>query len=115
MDAYTPALIERGLRLMVGKGRRGPEVKAAMRRHGHGAVYLVATGGAAALLGRHVERSEVVAYPELGTEAIHLLSLRDFPRRVVIDARGEDLYETGPRTYARTRRPDQADTVSPSA
>lgn len=99
MDAYTPALIERGLRLMVGKGRRSPEVKAAMRRHG--AVYLVATGGAAALLGRHILRSEVIAYPDLGTEAIHLMTLRDFPCRVVVDARGADLYETGPRAYAR--------------
>jgi fumarate hydratase subunit beta len=97
MDAYTPALIERGLRLMVGKGRRGADVKAAMQRHG--AVYLAATGGAGALLARQIVKSDVIAYPELGAEAIHQMELRDFPCVVVIDTTGEDLYETGPRAY----------------
>jgi fumarate hydratase subunit beta len=98
MDTYTPALIERGLRLMLGKGHRGAAVKESMRRHG--AVYIVATGGAAALLARHIVASEVVAYPDLGAEAIHLMALHDFPCRVAIDVHGQDVYEIGPRAYA---------------
>ena len=78
MDAYTPLLIEHGLRLMVGKGRRGPEVKAAMVRYG--AVYLAATGAPAALLARQIVASRVVAYADLGPEAIHLHAVSGLPR-----------------------------------
>ena len=100
MDAYTPLLIEHGLRLMVGKGRRGPRSKRVMLRHG--AVYLAATGGAGALLARQIVASRVVAYADLGPEAIHLLQLRDFPAIVAVDATGADLYDLGP---ARLRPP----------
>lgn len=99
MDAYTPALLSVGLRVMVGKGRRAPEVICAMRKHG--AVYLAATGGAAALISESIVKAEVVAYEDLGTEAIHRLVVRDFPAIVVIDTRGNDLYETEPPKYAR--------------
>ncbi|HEX2516179.1 MAG TPA: FumA C-terminus/TtdB family hydratase beta subunit [Chloroflexota bacterium] len=106
MDAYTPLLIEHGLRLMVGKGRRGAEVKAAMLRHG--AVYLAATGGAGALLARQIVASRVVAYADLGPEAIHLLQLRDFPAIVAVDSTGADLYDLGPAAYARPLPPRPA-------
>ena len=91
MDAYSPTLIEMGQTGMIGKGKRGPEVIAAMRKHG--AVYFGATGGAGALIARKIKSCEVVAFPELGTEAIHKLYVEDFPLVVAIDAEGNSLYD----------------------
>lgn len=99
MDAYTPALLALGLRGMIGKGRRSEAVRAAMQKHG--AVYFGAVGGAAALIARSIEKSEVVAYADLGPEAIHRFTIRDFPVIVLMDAWGGNLYEDGPRLYKR--------------
>ena len=93
MDAYTPRLLDLGLVGMIGKGLRSRSVKEAMMRNG--AVYFGAIGGAAALMAQCVEQAEVVAFADLGTEAIHRLVVRDFPVFVVVDAQGNDLYETG--------------------
>ncbi|MCL2587939.1 MAG: Fe-S-containing hydro-lyase [Oscillospiraceae bacterium] len=97
MDAYTPRLLAEGLSGMLGKGKRSPEVIEAMKAHG--AVYFGAIGGAAALLARCVKASEIVCYEDLGPEAIRRLTVEDFPVSVVIDSRGENLYEIGPRNY----------------
>ncbi len=99
MDTYTPALLALGLRGMIGKGRRNEAVRAAMQKHG--AVYFGAVGGAAALIARSIEKSEVVAYADLGPEAIHRFTIRDFPAIVLMDAWGGNLYEDGPRLYKR--------------
>ncbi|HTX72849.1 MAG TPA: Fe-S-containing hydro-lyase [Rectinemataceae bacterium] len=97
MDLYTPQLLDRGLKGMIGKGLRSDEVIRSMVKNR--AVYFAAVGGAAALIARCVKSSEVVAYPELGPEAIRRLSVQDFPAIVVIDARGHDLYRTAPERY----------------
>lgn len=97
MDAYTPQLLSLGLRAMIGKGKRSPEVIEAMKRAG--AVYFGATGGAAALIARSIKRAEVVCYEDLGAEAIHRFEVVDFPAVVLIDAEGNNLYETGPFFY----------------
>ena len=97
MDPYTPQLLARGLRGMIGKGKRSPEVRAAMMARG--AVYFVAVGGAAALLAERIRRAEVVAYADLGTEAIRLLELEDFPAVVGNDVYGGDLFEAGRGAY----------------
>ena len=97
MDAYTPALLEAGLLGMLGKGRRSPAVIDSMKRHG--AVYFGAVGGAAALIARCIVKSEVIAYEDLGAEAIHRFTVRDFPALVLIDSRGNDLYAIGPERY----------------
>jgi fumarate hydratase subunit beta len=94
MDAYAPRLIALGLRGTIGKGERSAAVVEAMRRHG--TVYFAATGGAGALLGRCVESCEVVAYEDLGTEAVRRLVLRGFPAIVAIDAEGRSLYDRAP-------------------
>ena len=86
MDAYAPTLLEAGLRVMIGKGERGPAVLEAMQRFG--AVYLAAVGGAAALLARCVTACEVIAFEDLGAEAIRKLIVRDFPVIVAADAFG---------------------------
>jgi fumarate hydratase subunit beta len=99
MDSYTPRLLALGLRGMLGKGKRSAEVIEAMKKHG--AIYFAATGGAAALLARSVTGCEVVAYPDLGTEAIRMLELRDFPAIVAIDCQGNNRYEQGPALYRR--------------
>lgn len=99
MDKYTPALLDLGLKGMIGKGRRTKEVKEAVMRNG--AVYFAAVGGAGALLSRSITSSQVIAYDDLGTEAIRRLEVRDFPVIVVMDARGNDLYETAIRDYCR--------------
>ena len=91
MDKYTPALLERGLRVMIGKGRRSPEVKACAVSHG--AVYLAAVGGAGALLSERIVSSGVVCYEDLGAEAIRRIEVRDFPCIVALDTEGGDLYE----------------------
>lgn len=90
MDAYAPRLYERGLAASIGKGKRGPELRECLRRCG--GVYLGATGGAAALLSRHITASELIAYPELGPEAVRRLEFCDFPAIVVYDAHGGDVF-----------------------
>jgi len=97
MDAYSPALIERGLKGMIGKGSRSQEVVDAMVRHK--AVYFAAVGGAAALISRRIESSEVIAYEDLGPEAIRRLEVKDFPVIVVNDCEGNDLYKDGIQKY----------------
>lgn len=99
MDPYAPALIARGLKGMIGKGARNQTVKDAMMRHK--AVYFAAIGGAGALMARSVVSAEVIAYPELGPEAVRKLEVRDMPVIVANDTRGGDLYEEGVRKYAR--------------
>ena len=98
MDPYTPPLLARGLRVMIGKGRRSPEVQRAMMETG--AVYLGAVGGAAALMSRSIRESRVVAYPDLGPEAIHIFTVENFPAIVLMDSAGGNLYESGPAAYA---------------
>jgi tartrate/fumarate subfamily iron-sulfur-dependent hydro-lyase beta chain len=97
MDAWTPELLEAGIVATIGKGARSAEVRDACVRFG--AVYFAAVGGAAALLATHVEEAEVVAYPELGTEALMALTLVHFPVFVAIDTLGGDLYESAPRDW----------------
>lgn len=99
MDKYTPALLDLGLKGMIGKGKRGQGVKDAVVRNG--AVYFAAVGGAGALLSRSIISSEVIAYEDLGTEAIRRLEVRDFPVIVVMDTKGNDLYETAALEYCR--------------
>jgi fumarate hydratase subunit beta len=99
MDAYTPTLLALGLKAMIGKGKRSPEVIAALQQYK--AVYLAATGGAGALIAKCVKNAEVVAFPELGPEAVHRLEVENLPVIVVNDCRGRDLYEEGVRQYAR--------------
>ena len=91
MDKYTPALLDLGLKGMIGKGRRSKEVKEAVVRNG--CVYFAAIGGAGALLSNAIKASEVVAYEDLGTEAVRKLEVENFPVIVVMDADGNDLYE----------------------
>ena len=97
MDAYSPALIARGQRGMIGKGRRNAAVIASMKQHG--AVYFGAIGGCGALLSKCIKKAEVIAYEDLGAEALRRLEVEDFPVTVIIDALGNDLYETGRRAY----------------
>ena len=97
MDAYSPTLIALGQTCMIGKGKRGEAVIEAMKEHG--CVYLGATGGCGALLSKCIKKAQVVAYPDLGAEAIHRLEVEDFPAVVVIDAQGNNLYEMGPKAY----------------
>ena len=99
MDSLTAPLLAAGVRATMGKGPRSREVVEAMHRHG--AVYLAATGGAGALLGARIERAEVIAYEDLGCEALRRLLVRDFPALVAIDAEGRDLFEEGPAAYRR--------------
>lgn len=99
MDAYTPALIEYGLKGMIGKGSRSKDVIDAMIRYK--AVYLGATGGAAALISRSIKRCEVVAFEDLGTEAIHRLEVEEFPLFVINDIYGGDMYRDGVEKYRR--------------
>lgn len=97
MDAYAPKLIALGQTGMIGKGKRSQEVIAAMKEHG--AVYFGAIGGCGALLSQCIKKAEVIAYEDLGAEAIRRLEVEDFPVVVVIDSEGNNLYETGPITY----------------
>ncbi|MFL0266512.1 Fe-S-containing hydro-lyase [Candidatus Clostridium radicumherbarum] len=97
MDSYSPKLIELGLRGMIGKGLRGPEVIEAIKKHT--GVYFGAIGGAAALIGKSVKKAEVIAYEDLGAEAIRKLEVVDFPVVVVIDCVGNNLYEIGQKNY----------------
>lgn len=92
MDKYTPAMLEHGLKGMIGKGKRSAEVLESIREHQ--AVYFAAVGGAGALLSKCIQEAEVVAYDDLGTEAIRKLKIEKFPVIVVIDSEGHNLYET---------------------
>ena len=97
MDKYAPVLLDMGLKGMIGKGKRSGAVKEAVVRNG--AVYFAAIGGAGALLSRAIISSEVIAYDDLGTEAIRKLEVKDFPVIVRMDAEGTDLYEIAIREY----------------
>jgi hypothetical protein len=99
MDAYAPAMLDLGLKGMIGKGRRSKAVVDSMIKNG--AVYFAAIGGAAAIISRSVKKADVVAYEDLGTEAIRRLEVEDFPCIVVTDCEGNDLYVTGPEKYKR--------------
>ena len=100
MDAYSPTLIAMGQTGMIGKGKRSPEVIEAMKNHG--AVYFGATGGCGALLSKCIKKAEIVAYEDLGAEAIRRLEVEDFPVTVIIDSQGNNLYETGRAEYLRS-------------
>lgn len=99
MDKYAPALLDLGLKGMIGKGKRSQAVKDAIIRNG--AVYFAAVGGAGALLSKSILSSEVIAYDDLGTEAIRKLEVKNFPVIVVIDAEGNNLYETATAAYCK--------------
>ena len=99
MDAYSPVLIALGQTGMIGKGKRSAEVIAAMKEHG--AVYFGAIGGCGALLSQCIKKAEVIAYDDLGAEAIRRLEVENFPVTVVIDSEGNNLYETGPAAYLK--------------
>jgi len=97
MDPYAPVLMAKGLKGMIGKGSRGKEVIDAMKQYK--AVYLAATGGAGALISKRIKKADVVAYEDLGPEAIRRLEVEDFPAIVVNDIYGHDLYEQGKKAY----------------
>ncbi len=99
MDKYTPDFLDMGLKGMIGKGKRTASVQEAIIRNG--AVYFAAVGGAGALLSRSIKSSKIIAYEDLGTEAIRELQVEDFPVIVVIDSKGNDLYETAIKKYAK--------------
>lgn len=98
MDKYAPKLIELGMTGMIGKGQRSAAVVEAMQKHG--AVYFGAIGGAGALISKCIKKSELIAFPELGTEAVRKLTVEEFPAVVVIDAYGSNLYDIGRKQYA---------------
>jgi len=97
MDSYSPTLLKNGLRGMIGKGKRNQEVKDACKEYG--GIYFGATGGAGALLGKKITTAEVIAYPELGPEAIRKITVKDFPVTVINDTFGNDLYQMGREQY----------------
>ncbi len=97
MDSYTPKMLEQGLRGMIGKGYRTAAVVDAMKKHG--VVYFAATGGAGALIAKTIKKYEVLAYDELGPEALAAMTVEDFPVIVVIDSEGNNFYEVGQKQY----------------
>jgi fumarate hydratase subunit beta len=99
MDSYSPRLMAEGLKGMIGKGMRSQAVKDAMKKYK--AVYLAAVGGAGALISKSIKKSEVVAYEELGAEAVLRLEVKDFPATVINDIYGGDLYEEGKAKYRK--------------
>jgi fumarate hydratase subunit beta len=101
MDKYTPRLLAAGIRAMMGKGNRSPEVREAIKKHK--AVYFVTVGGAGALLSRAIKKAEVIAYEDLGTEAIRRLEVKDFPAIVANDIHGGDLFEQERAKYQRRK------------
>lgn len=103
LDPYTPAMLELGVKAIIGKGGRGPEVREALRRYR--AIYCIAVGGTGALLSQHIDSAEVIAFEDLGTEAIRRLVVRDFPAIVVNDVEGNDLLEEGRKRYRTSDRP----------
>jgi len=100
MDVYTPALLDRGLKVMIGKGRRERWVIESIRANG--AVYLAAVGGTAAIMAKSIQSVEVIAYEDLGTEAVRRMEVKDMPLIVAIDANGTDYYDLGPNLYKNT-------------
>jgi len=100
MDSYAPLLLAKGLKGMIGKGSRGIEVIEAMKKYK--AIYLAATGGAGALISRAIKKADVVAYEDLGPEAIRKLVVEEFPTIVVNDVNGNDLYQIGRNQYKKT-------------
>lgn len=101
MDAYAPALLDLGLKGMIGKGKRSEEVVEAMKRNG--AVYFGAIGGCGALLAKCIKKAEVVAYEDLGAEAIRRLEVENLPAVVIIDRWGNNLYEEGRKSYVESQ------------
>lgn len=99
MDKYTPLLLSHGLKGMIGKGKRSPEVMEAMKKEK--AVYFAAVGGAGALLSKCIRRSDIVAYEDLGTEAIRRLEVENLPVIVVVDRNGRNLYEEAVNEFRR--------------
>jgi fumarate hydratase subunit beta len=97
MDAYTPALLEQGIKVLIGKGPRSPQVKQALLRHQ--ALYLAAIGGAAAMLSRAVLEAQVIAYPQLGTEAVYRLLVKNLELVCINDIYGRDLYVSGQNSW----------------
>lgn len=104
MDAFAPRLLDLGLTAMIGKGGRSPAVKEAIVRNG--GVYFAAVGGAGALIARHIQTAEVIAFEDLGCESVKRMTVKDLALTVAIDSRGNDLYETGRTAYARTAGKD---------
>jgi len=102
MDKYTPRLITAGLRAMIGKGNRSPEVRQAIKQHK--AIYFVTIGGAGALLSKSIKQAEVIAYEDLGAEAILRLNVEGFPAIVANDIYGQDLFEQGKAKYGRGKK-----------
>ena len=103
IDPYTVPMLDLGLKGIIGKGGRGPAIREAIRDH-H-AVYCIAVGGTGALLNHHIKKAEVVAFEDLGTEAIRRLEVEGFPAIVVNDCRGGDLLESGKQQYRTSTRP----------
>ena len=101
MDTHTPPLIAAGLKGMIGKGSRSLEVREAIKKYK--ALYFVTIGGAGALLSKAIKRAEIIAYPDLGVEAIMRLEVKDLPVIVANDIYGEDLFEQGRASYQRGR------------
>jgi len=99
MDPYTPELLERGLKGIIGKGLRSKEVMKSIKKNK--AIYFAAIGGAAALIAKSVKKSEVIAYEDLGAEAVFRFYVEDFPAIVVVDSAGNNLYETEPPKYRK--------------
>ena len=100
MDRYTPRLLDLGLACMIGKGKRSAQVKESVVKNG--AVYLAALGGAGALMAASIQSCEIIAWPDLGCEAVRRLVVRDMPLTVLLDAQGGDLYESGPAAYLQS-------------
>ena len=99
MDAYTPTMLAQGIKAMIGKGSRSKEVVEAMKKHG--VTYFAAVGGAASLIAKSVKKYEVIAYEDLGPEALAELTVEDFPCIVVIDSEGTNFYEEGQKPYRK--------------
>ena len=106
MDRYTPYLLEQGLKGMIGKGPRGQEVMDAIKQNK--AVYFAAIGGAGALISKAIRKAEVIAYPELGTEAVMRLEVEDFPVVVANDVHGADVYRIGVEQYREAGAGDES-------
>lgn len=102
MDAYAPTLLDLGETGMIGKGQRSQEVKDAVLRNG--AVYFAAIGGAGALMAQRVKKAEVIAFDDLGAEAVRKLEVEDFPVTVVLDSHGGDLYKEGRNAYLENKK-----------
>lgn len=102
MDAYAPTLLDLGETGMIGKGQRSQEVKDAVLRNG--AVYFAAIGGAGALMAQRVKSAEIIAFEDLGAEAVRRLTVEDFPVTVVLDTQGGDLYQEGRASYLESRK-----------